>query len=846
MTINALKVEYLIFPAFNSTTSPGLSGATYGAVVGLENTRKGIGEGPLAGQEGWGQYWALEIPLHKYYVEGLIPRTGILKVTAVAYDNSTIPSDSVSKVFHYVIPEKLDAPTISSDSSILQPVEQQANPTNSRTGYREYFVNVDEKMDTAKYYFHHGTGSSQYSLDGGIVTSATTATLYAQKSKVMKVVGSGTENGFKYNINMPVDENNSRFTMAIRGSGAYYIYLRVQSDVGIVYITYSSGYTGSTPSVSNGYLFMPTDHLTINGVNWTFVTFDLYSDLRQYYPNGNITVFEGLFFRGTAEIDDLTLNGQVLWDGETGSSAGWSVYDATPSGYSMSVVETDRLNKVTPASMTWSEVTSARVVDQFGLVKHQRMKLALDTTQLSSGTYILTVSALNNKGLSSTQSYWILVDHDAPIGHSVASIVPSANPSPNTYEYEVTVNAGSDMFGISNYRLYRDGNYVTQFTGTSKTITVSNANPSGSWKIVAVDYAGNQADSTNYVADNDYDNDGLTDYQEFVTYSTDPADSDTDNDDLSDGSEVNTYGTLPLDSDTDNDGLSDGREVTYGTLPLDSDTDNDGLFDGTEVNGWVSYDPTTDNLLRYTSSPFDADTDNDNYSDSQERNANTNPRDSDTDNDGLPDGWEASYSFDPLDPSNGASDPDSDGLNNRDEYLKGTHPRDSDTDNDGLPDGWEVTYGLNPKSASGADGANGDPDNDQMSNSYEYQIGTNPKVYNSRFSITQSTIRSSGNILAASVHYSALISGTLTLQVIKTSSSSGTSGTVKQTLSWSIGIGSGSKSIGYTMSSTGYYRVKITFKTTSGSTLFSSFISGYVYYSGGGGSPGPTPVPQLI
>ncbi len=82
----------------------------------------------------------------------------------------------------------------------------------------------------------------------------------------------------------------------------------------------------------------------------------------------------------------------------------------------------------------------------------------------------------------------------------------------------------------------------------------------------------------------DSDDDGLSDFEETETYSTDPFAADTDGDGLSDGDEVLVYDTDPLVSDMDGDGLSDGDEVlTYGTDPTLVDTDGDGFSDRDEI-----------------------------------------------------------------------------------------------------------------------------------------------------------------------------------------------------------------------------------------------------------------------
>ena len=80
----------------------------------------------------------------------------------------------------------------------------------------------------------------------------------------------------------------------------------------------------------------------------------------------------------------------------------------------------------------------------------------------------------------------------------------------------------------------------------------------------------------------DFDNDGLTNLQEFqLGTAVDKA--DTDGDGLKDGAEVNHLPapTNPLVADTDQDGIPDGAETT--TDPTVADSDGDGFPDGQEL-----------------------------------------------------------------------------------------------------------------------------------------------------------------------------------------------------------------------------------------------------------------------
>ncbi|WP_290518071.1 Ig-like domain-containing protein [Alcanivorax sp.] len=95
-------------------------------------------------------------------------------------------------------------------------------------------------------------------------------------------------------------------------------------------------------------------------------------------------------------------------------------------------------------------------------------------------------------------------------------------------------------------------------------------------------------------ADQDKDNDGLTNLEEFLL-GTSPIFADTDGDTISDYDEVQN-GTDPNNPDTDGDGLVDGEELLRGTDPLSGDSDNDGISDGDEVKFGTdpnSFDSTT-------------------------------------------------------------------------------------------------------------------------------------------------------------------------------------------------------------------------------------------------------------
>ena len=110
----------------------------------------------------------------------------------------------------------------------------------------------------------------------------------------------------------------------------------------------------------------------------------------------------------------------------------------------------------------------------------------------------------------------------------------------------------------------------------------------------------------------DFDGDGLSDYDEVMKYGTDPRLPDSDFDGLSDSAEI-ALRTDPLNPDTDRDGLADGIDPQ----PLVwNDPDATNAFDG--LTYWYKIqhglDPAADNSL---------DTDHDGWPDWKERLAGT-------------------------------------------------------------------------------------------------------------------------------------------------------------------------------------------------------------------------------
>ena len=181
---------------------------------------------------------------------------------------------------------------------------------------------------------------------------------------------------------------------------------------------------------------------------------------------------------------------------------------------------------------------------------------------------------------------------------------PDPNPAnlPSTAKFNFTALAGQDS-------VFRFTPFST--TAVHQQIWVMNAFEVTSSGDTDGDGMPDSYESTNGLdanlndADDDLDNDGLTNIQEYrgkdgtpdTGDETNPNNADSDGDTVSDGDEVLVHLTDPRNPDSDGDYFTDGDEITANTLPNDAASfpvSTAGLFIDFSSNGGTQVGPIHD------------------------------------------------------------------------------------------------------------------------------------------------------------------------------------------------------------------------------------------------------------
>jgi N,N-dimethylformamidase beta subunit-like, C-terminal/Putative Ig domain/D-glucuronyl C5-epimerase, beta-sandwich domain len=131
-------------------------------------------------------------------------------------------------------------------------------------------------------------------------------------SRVIELVGSGTDNGFvlrQANGSSWQNSEQSILQWSMRTSSQYTIYLDVQTSVGHRYLQYTA--SNSDFLGSNEYIHHGLGAASING-QWQTFSRDLQADLKDAQPGVSLQEVNGLLIRGNGSLDDIKLLDNTL------------------------------------------------------------------------------------------------------------------------------------------------------------------------------------------------------------------------------------------------------------------------------------------------------------------------------------------------------------------------------------------------------------------------------------------------------------------------------------------------------------------------------------------------------
>ena len=220
----------------------------------------------------------------------------------------------------------------------------------------------------------------------------------------------------------------------------------------------------------------------------------------------------------------------------------------------------------------------------FGSVTINAQNLNLNNVVIIAESIVLTCPSVNANNSNNASSFVGTTSEPLDIPYDEWQYMKDKNENdlPDFFE-------NPDNWGLLKDT---DGDHlpdcVEQFLGTDANLVDTDGDLLDDYYEVFVTYTDptkpDSDDNGIDDGDEDFDSDGLTNFEEY-THKTDPWSDDSDDDGLKDGEEVNTYFTDPLKNDTDDDGLEDGEEIylaDFGFLPTNPDSDGDGILDGDE------------------------------------------------------------------------------------------------------------------------------------------------------------------------------------------------------------------------------------------------------------------------
>ncbi|MBI2583842.1 MAG: hypothetical protein HYW25_04195 [Candidatus Aenigmarchaeota archaeon] len=417
-----------------------------------------------------------------------------------------------------------------------------------------------------------------------------------------------------------------------------------------------------------------------NAVRINGTVFDVLPDTLTVKINMNgleapLALFNGYFETEVALVEGLnaiTVQATDLY-GNNGSAAVVIILDTVP----------PEVIILSPSYNAWVHLTAevnAEIIEQNLDITQvsinatpvaDAVPYSWDTTAYDDGVYEITVKAMDKAGNSGQAGTTVNVDNTPP-ELFVEELIE--NPMLNYPFYALSgTTEGIASVAVNGVAVENDGGIFYYETDVTEDIN--------EFVVTSTDLAMNTAERriTRLV-----DIDMLPDFYETGILGTDALNGDSDSSKTAENEAGE--GVTDDEEDFDKDGLTNFQEYAFGTDPFSADTDGDGLLDSFEIfnseTSPLSADEDDDSVI-----DADSDFDGDGLKNLEEQTAGSNPLLDDTDEDSISD-------YDELNvhgSNPGSKDTDADGLDDDSEIRLGTDILSPDSDRDGVPDG-EETY----------------------------------------------------------------------------------------------------------------------------------------------------------
>lgn len=372
----------------------------------------GYGLGPAKGLKGHIARWTVRLNLMSL-IQNQYIEPGWHTLYVIARDNSGLVGSN-TKTFYISKAEDTTSPYIYSYSSILRSVSNAKDYSRAINYDTTVYWRTNDR-GTVSYNFDYGAGYSSYDVSSGIDPEiGSRISIFDTKSRFIKTTGSGTSNGYRYWFAKshqtygtsdgirPVNPSTTTLTFDWKTSDSFwYIFIWVDTTYGGFYLTYTPTYSGY--GISSNYIYHG-----ISGVSdgsWHSVSLNLAEDLADLYPYAKITTIDAFLVRGSAYIDNIVIDGNIIEDCEDGNTAYWQVYDSSPYGAYIS-------NGIDYNKRT---LLKTQVVNHYysSSNRYYYYNYRFDVSALlSSDTnrdLQVEITATDNKGIQEKQTYWLLV-----------------------------------------------------------------------------------------------------------------------------------------------------------------------------------------------------------------------------------------------------------------------------------------------------------------------------------------------------------------------------------------------------------------------------------------------------